>query len=117
MPATGANQARRVTSDRNCSSLPGRNGARAHAPLRRRGRIPVSATPLQRMERKLKTKRGRVIYAKRAISIEPVFGQIKENRRARRFQRRGLLAVDCEWKLLAMTHNILKMWRVTAAIG
>ena len=51
----------------------------------------------------------------RAISIEPIFGQIKELRRARRFQRRGLPAVDCEWKLLAMTHNILKMWRINTA--
>jgi hypothetical protein len=29
----------------------------------------------------------------------------------------SLGAVDCEWKLLAMTHNILKMWRMAAAIG
>ena len=91
--------------------------ARAHPPLPRRGRIPASATPLQRMERKLKTKRGRAIYAKRAVTVEPVFGQIKAVRGARRFHRRGLSAVDCEWKLLATTHNILKMWRVTAAIG
>jgi hypothetical protein len=69
------------------------------------------------MERKLRTKRGRAIYARRAITVEPVFGQIKEVRGARRFHRRGLGAVDCEWKLLAMTHNILKMWRMGAAIG
>jgi hypothetical protein len=34
-----------------------------------------------------------------------------------RFNRRGLSAVDCEWKLLAATHNILKMWRMAGAIG
>jgi transposase len=86
-------------------------------PLPRTGRIRASATPRQRMERKLKTKRGRAIYAKRAITVEPVFGQIKEARGARRFHRRGLHAVDCEWKLLATTHNILKMWRITTATG
>jgi transposase len=91
--------------------------ARAQAPLPKTGRIPASATPLQRMERKLQTKRGRAAYASRGITVEPVFGQIKEVRGARRFQRRGLSAVDCEWKLLAMTHNILKMWRITTAIG
>ncbi len=84
--------------------------ARTQPPLPQTGRIRASATPLQRMERKLNTKRGRAIYAKRAITIEPVFGQIKEARGARRFHRRGLNAVDCEWKLLAMTHNILKIW-------
>jgi transposase len=93
------------------------NRARAHPPLPSTGRIRASATALQIMERKLKTKRGRAIYAKRSISIEPVFGQIKETRRARRFHRRGLSAVDCEWKLLATTHNILKMWRVAGTIG
>jgi transposase len=91
--------------------------ARAHPLLPRTGRIRASATPLQRMERKLRTKRGRAIYAKRSITVEPVFGQIKEARSARRFHRRGLSAVDCEWKLLAATHNILKMWRITTAIS
>jgi hypothetical protein len=81
------------------------------------GRIRSSATELQKMERKMKTKRGSAIYAKWATSAEPVFGQIKEARRARRFQRRGLSAVDCEWKLLAATHNMLKMWRTAATTG
>jgi transposase len=89
---------------------------RAHPPLPSTGRIRASATPLQRMERKLDTKRGKTIYAKRSITVEPVFGQIKETRRARRFHRRGLQAVDSEWKLLATTHNILKLWRTTTAL-
>jgi hypothetical protein len=80
------------------------------------GRIRASATPMQLMERKLQTRRGRAIYAKRGMTVEPVFGQIKEVRRARRFQRRGLGAVGCERKLLATTHNILKMWRIGTAI-
>jgi hypothetical protein len=33
------------------------------------------------------------------------------------FHRRGLSSVYCEWKLLATTHNILKMWRMAGAIG
>lgn len=90
---------------------------RAHPPLPSTGRIRASATPLQRMERKLDTKRGKTIYAKRSITVEPVFGQIKETRRARRFHRRGLPAVDSEWKLLATTHNILKLWRTTTALS
>ena len=89
----------------------------ARPPLARTGRIPARATPLQLMERKIRTKRGRAIYARRAITVEPVFGQIKEVRGARRFQRRGLSAVDCEWKLLAMTHKVLKMWRMARAAG
>jgi hypothetical protein len=40
-----------------------------------------------------------------------VFGQIKHNRGAECFQRRGRSAARSEWRLLAATHNILKLWR------
>jgi hypothetical protein len=63
------------------------------------------------MRGKLATERGRTLYANRAHTIEPVFGQIKEVRRVRRFSRRGLGACDVEWKLVCATHNLLKLWR------
>jgi hypothetical protein len=50
-------------------------------------------------------------YAKRKITVEPVFGQIKHNRGYRRFTRRGLAAVDSEWKLICTTANLLKIHR------
>ena len=57
-------------------------------------------------------------YAKRKITVEPVFGQIKHNRGYRRFTRRGLAAVDSEWKLICTTANLLKIHRHrTATIG
>jgi len=40
-----------------------------------------------------------------------VFGQIKANRGADRFLRRGRSAVRSEWRLLAATHNLLKLHR------
>jgi len=63
------------------------------------------------MQGKLATERGRTLYAKRAHTVEPVFGQIKEGRRVRRFAARGLGACDAEWKLVCATHNLLKLWR------
>ncbi len=50
-------------------------------------------------------------YAKRKITVEPIFGQIKHNRGYRRFSRRGLIAVDGEWKLICATANLLKLYR------
>ncbi len=76
-----------------------------------RGRIPKSATPRERMDRKLATKRGQRLYRKRSGMIEPVFGQIKHNRGYQRFLLRGLDGVDLEWKLWCTTHNLLKMFR------
>lgn len=63
------------------------------------------------MEERLKGHRARLLYRKRATTVEPVFGQLKEARRVRRFQRRGLVACRSEWKLVCTTHNLLKLWR------
>ena len=41
---------------------------------------------------------------------EPVFGDVKENRGIRRFMRRGLAACTSEWKLIAATHNLRKLY-------
>jgi hypothetical protein len=40
-----------------------------------------------------------------------VFGQLKFNRQIRRFQRRGRAACRSEWRLIAATHNLLKLHR------
>jgi hypothetical protein len=61
------------------------------------------------MRRKLSTDRGRTLYAQRKITVEPVYGQIKHNRRVDRFMRRGRSAAQSEWRLVAATHNILKL--------
>jgi len=61
------------------------------------------------VRRILATDRGAELYLKRQGMVEPVFGQIKSNRGARRFSRRGRSAVRSEWRLLAATHNLLKL--------
>jgi transposase len=66
------------------------------------------------MTAKLASDHGKACYAKRKETVEPVFGQLKEQQGARRFLRRGLAACDAEWKLLCGTHNLLKLWRHTA---
>jgi hypothetical protein len=64
-----------------------------------------------RMVRSLQAEDGAALYRRRMTMLEPIFGQTKANRRADRFQRRGLQAVRSEWRLLAATHNLLKLWR------
>lgn len=61
------------------------------------------------MRHKLSTDHGRERYAQRKITIEPVYGQIKHNRRIDRFMRRGRAAVQSEWRLITATHNLLKL--------
>jgi transposase len=63
------------------------------------------------MSAKLQSEDGKARYAKRKATIEPVFGQVKDVRGARRFMRRGMAACQAERKLLCGTHNLLKLWR------
>ncbi|MDT8442395.1 MAG: transposase [Desulfuromonadales bacterium] len=75
-----------------------------------RGRIPKGASRRDRMERKLRTKRGQQIYRERSSTVEPVFGQMHE-RGLDEFLLRGAGKARGEWSLFTTTHNLLKLWR------
>jgi hypothetical protein len=47
----------------------------------------------------------------RKAIVEPVFGQIKEARGLRRFFSRGVAKVRDEFRFIALTHNLLKLFR------
>jgi transposase len=61
------------------------------------------------MRRVLSTDHAKALYRKRHATIEPVFGQMKFNRRLDRFLRRGRSAVRSEWRLFGASHNLLKL--------
>jgi transposase len=63
------------------------------------------------MRRVLETERGKQLYGKRQVTIEPVFANTKFNRRIDRFLRRGRAACRSEWRLITATHNLLKLHR------
>jgi hypothetical protein len=69
------------------------------------------ASAKEKMQHKLRTATGKLLYAARKHIVEPVFGQIKSARGIRRFLLRGLNKVGAEWQLICLTHNILKIWR------
>lgn len=80
-----------------------------------RGRIPKRLSAMERMERKLKTKRGSAEYKMRSQTIEPVFGQIKSGRGFDSFYGRELASAKGEWDLICGTHNLLKLFARTRA--
>jgi transposase len=59
----------------------------------------------------LATPAGRRLYRRRAELVEPVFAHIKHIRGISRFSRRGHTAARAEWRLIAATHNLLKLFR------
>lgn len=68
-------------------------------------------TPRGRMDAKLLTEPGKAMYNKRCWIVEPVFGQHHVVQRFDRFSRRGIHAVNAEFKLVNAVHNLLKLWR------
>jgi transposase len=71
---------------------------------------PNSATSLQKMAHRLKTPRGRKLYALRKQTPEPVFGIIKSVMGYRQCLLRGLESVKGEWNLVTMSWNIKRMF-------
>jgi transposase len=74
-----------------------------------RGRIPNDATQRERMARRLRTKAGRVDYARRKAIVEPVFGQMKTRQNAKHLRLRGVTGAKGEWTLHAICHNLRKL--------
>jgi transposase len=73
--------------------------------------VAAEASARERMKAKLRTAGGRAVYGLRKGVVEPVFGQIKGARGFRRFSLRGLEKAKGEWRLVCLTHNLLKIWR------
>jgi transposase len=76
-----------------------------------RGPISKDATPKQRMARKLRTKNGRAVYARRKAIVEPVFGQMNTVQDARQLLLRGKQAARAQWRFHCTIHNLLKLHR------
>lgn len=81
---------------------------------RRKGELAAKAPHserAQRMREKLRSPQGQAVYRRRKSIVEPVFGYIKQQRGFRRFLLRGLKKVNCEWRLICLTHNLLKLFK------
>lgn len=79
-------------------------------PATRTGEPPEELDPRERMRWRLNTPEGRTRYARRKAVVEPVNGQIKHARRFRQFSVRGVQAVDAEWAMVSLCHNVLKLF-------
>jgi transposase len=73
------------------------------------GPPPPDASLIEAMGHRLRSEEGSALYAMRQHTVEPVFGNAKHNKGFTRFMRRGLAAVDAEWKLIATSLNLLKL--------
>jgi hypothetical protein len=62
-----------------------------------------------RMRRRIDSPQGRLRYGQRFATVEPVFGNLRHNKKMDRFTLRGRTKVDGQWKLFCLVHNIEKL--------
>jgi len=67
------------------------------------------ASPIVKMAYKLKADIGKLIYALRKSTVEPVIGIIKETLGFRQFSLRGLVAAAGEWCLVCLAYNLKRL--------
>lgn len=66
-------------------------------------------SPTERMKRAIDSEEGKARYGRRFATVEPVFGNLRHNKRLDRFTLRGQKKVDTQWKLYCLVHNIEKL--------
>ena len=77
--------------------------------------LPQDADAGTRMIHRLATVEGSALYKRRAATVEPVNGHLKERIALRRFARRGLAACQAELDFAALVLNLSKFLRLDPA--
>ena len=61
------------------------------------------------MKIKIDSGTGKRMIAARFATVEPVFGNLRHDKRVTRFTLRGRAKVEGQWKLYCMVNNIEKL--------
>lgn len=69
---------------------------------------------LEEMKEKFDDEQVRLLYQKRKMTVEPVFGIIKQALGFRQFLTRGIQNVSNEWRLVALAYNLKRLHTLTA---
>ena len=71
--------------------------------------VPIGLSLSKQMVEKIETEQGRRIYPQRLAIAEPVFANIRVNKRLDRFTMRGKIKVNIQWLMFCLVHNIEKI--------
>ena len=66
-------------------------------------------THTTRMQQRLDAPEGREQYGRRLATVEPVFANVRYNKRLDRFTLRGRTKVNGQWLLFCLVHSIEKL--------
>lgn len=88
-----------------------------HASGLRSIEVRTDHVEVRKIREKIKTEIGKATYKKRKAIIEPIFGRWQHNWGIRRLRLRGLAGFSVELHLLAIAHNLTKLFRFDQAIA
>jgi hypothetical protein len=99
-----------IAAEQDCQTCPlksrcvyGKGGKREHLA------VPIGESLSKLMVEKIDTEQGRIIYPQRLAIVEPVFANIRSNKRLDRFTLRGKIKVNIQWLMFCLVHNIEKI--------
>ncbi len=90
-----------------CLRHPQRTETRQVAFFEKNQHSPLAFT--ERMKAAIDSARGRRLYGQRLATVEPVFGNLRHNKRLDRFTLRTRPKVNTQWNLYCLVHNIEKL--------
>jgi transposase len=99
-----------IAAEKDCQTCPlksrciyGQGGKRKHLA------VPIGESLSKQMVEKIDSEPGRRIYPQRLAIVEPVFANIRSNKRLDRFTLRGKIKVNIQWLMFCLVHNIEKI--------
>jgi transposase len=98
-----------------------KNGRKIHSfynkEIKKKKDVPYHFKERLKMRDKMETPEARKIYSLRKVTVEPVYGNLKQNLGFREFLLRGKEKVKIEFNLACIAHNLQKIWRLSGAAG
>jgi transposase len=102
-----------VAAEKDCRDCPLRPQCLYGADSKRKHlAVPIGTEGInlsKQMVEKIETEQGRRIYPQRLAIAEPVFANIRINKRLDRFTLRGKVKVNIQWLMYCLVHNIEKI--------
>jgi transposase len=94
-----------------CHDCPFRTRCTENASGCRSIQVRADHAEVRKIREKCNTDRARAFYKQRKAIIEPIFGRWKHNWGVRRLRLRGLAGFSVELHLLAIAHNVTKLFK------
>lgn len=100
----------KVYTGRTCSTCPNKNECTKNKKGVRHMKSYPHETERKAMNTKMETEQAKETYKLRSQTVEPVIGDIKENKAVQTFLTRSLETVKTEFNLVCIACNLKKIW-------